>query len=305
MATRFELVLVGGDERRLRAAGEEALDEIDRIEAQLTLYRSSSEIAQVNRRAGDAPVRVSPEVFQLLQAAQKLSQITHGTFDISVAPLIRCWGFMKGRESGSKPGAEEIERARSAIGMEFVQLDEHAQTVRFLKPGMMLDLGSLGKGYALDAAVDILRDNEVRNALLHGGTSTIFGLGEDPESGPWKVALENPENKTGEAPETLSVVELREESLSMSAVWGKHFMIDGELFGHVIDPRTGAPARGVLLGAVKAASAAVSDALSTAVLLGGEEVLASLQKEVPGLSYLRLAKDGQEFQAQTFGLMAN
>lgn len=288
MATRFEFVLAGEDERRLRAAGEEALDEIERVEAQLSLYRSSSEIAQVNRRAATEPVRVSPEVFHLLQSAFKLHEITGGTFDISIAPLVRCWGFMKG--SGSRPTDEEIAQARAQVGMAAIELDESAQTVRFNKPGMMLDLGSLGKGYGLDSAADILRENGVESALLHGGTSTICGIGVDPAGAPWKVAIEMPVDKPGEQAEVLSVVELRDAALSVSAVWGKHFTLNGELYGHVIDPRTGWPARGAVLGAVRVASAAVSDALSTAVLLAGDGVLEKLEASVPGLAWLRLAR---------------
>src|SRR5688572_14375813 len=96
MATRFEFVLLGKDPVRLRAAGEEAFDEINRIEAQLSLYRSGSEIANVNASAAFKPIPVSPEVFALLEQAVKFSQITAGSFDITIAPLVRAWGFMKG-----------------------------------------------------------------------------------------------------------------------------------------------------------------------------------------------------------------
>ena len=124
MATRFEFVLAGSDPVRLRAAGEEALDEIDRIEGQLSLYQPGSEIAQVNRRAAAEAVRVSPPVFELLKACRSLTEITQGCFDISVAPLVRCWGFMKG--TGSRPADDEIARAREAVGSGQWELDDQS-----------------------------------------------------------------------------------------------------------------------------------------------------------------------------------
>jgi thiamine biosynthesis lipoprotein len=292
MATRFELVLAGKDPSALRGAGEEALDEIERIEGQLSLFRNSSEISLINAEAGERPVRVSPEVFSLLKAARKLWQKTNGAFDITVAPLARCWGFMKG--SGARPPDEEIARARELVGMQMVELDEESSSVRFQKPGMMLDLGSIGKGYALDLAAEILRDSGVENALLHGGTSTIFALGVDPEVGPWKIVIERPSENPVQPNEenVVAVVTLQNEAISVSAVWGKFFMIDGKSYGHVIDPRTGWPCRGAILGAVKLPNAAETDALSTAVLLAGATEIEALVAGCPGLSFLQLGSEG-------------
>jgi FAD:protein FMN transferase len=285
MATRFELVLIGTSATRLRAAGEEALDEIERIEGQLSLYNPASEIAQVNRRAGVEPVRVSPPVFELLTACRALSEVTGGAFDITVAPLVRCWGFM--RSNGSRPADSEIAQARQTVGMSGLELGEADRTVRFLKPEMMLDLGSIGKGYAIDAAADILRENGVAHALLHGGTSTIYALGIDPENGPWKIALEVP-GQPSAGPRELGFIELQDAALSVSAVWGKHFVIEGQTFGHVIDPRTGWPARDAIMGAAIVPSATMSDALSTGVLLGSDEDLDRMRTKVPGLKYLQI-----------------
>jgi FAD:protein FMN transferase len=155
---------------------------------------------------------------------------------------------------------------------------------------MMLDLGSIGKGYALDLAADILRDAGVENALLHGGTSTIIALGAEPGTQGWKVAIENPYAEIAER-RVLSVVDLRNESMSVSAVWGKFFEIDGKRYGHVIDPRTGWPAEDAELGAVILKTATATDALSTAVLLGSEADLARLSAALPEIRYLRLKAD--------------
>src|SRR5687767_2626454 len=170
MATRFELVL-NGDSSGLRAAGEEALNEISRIEAMLSLYKPSSEVANLNAQAASGAVPVSREMFALLQRAVALSRETNGAFDITIAPLVRTWGFMRGQ--GSFPSDEQIEEARANVGHQLLDLSSSGQTVRFLKPGVMLDFGAFGKGYAVDQAMEILREAGVTSALLHGGTSTV------------------------------------------------------------------------------------------------------------------------------------
>src|SRR5262245_29023775 len=115
MATRFEIVLHGDNPQALRAAGEEALDEIERIEAQLSLYRPGSEVARLNRDAAQRPVRVTPALFRLLEQARELSRETDGAFDITIAPLVRCWGFMGG--TGAMPEHTAVEEARARVGI--------------------------------------------------------------------------------------------------------------------------------------------------------------------------------------------
>lgn len=303
MATRFEFVLVGDDPVRLRAAGEEAFEELDRIEAQLSLYRPGSEIAAVNARAAFHPVRVSPEAFALLERAQRLSGLSGGTFDVTIAPLVRCWGFMKG--DGARPTDEQITEAHQLVGSEWLELDEAQSTVRFKREGMMLDLGSIGKGYGLDVAADVLRDAGVENALLHGGTSTIYAMGQDI-SGKWKVAIETPllpgtdaENRA-EPSAPLAVVELSNEALSVSAVWGKFFTLEGKTYGHVLDPRTGWPTQNALLGAVVMESATESDALSTAVLLATDSDLENLRLRVANIRFLQAKLDNEGVLKSTF-----
>ena len=314
MATRFELVLLGENPVQLRAAGEEALDEIVQIEGLLSLYKPGSEIAQINKRAAEEAVRVTPTTFALLEKARSFWEITAGAFDITIAPLVRCWGFMKG--SGIRPTDQQIEEAKEAIGMEHLELDPASSSVRFKRPGMMLDLGSIGKGYALDVAADILKDAGVQNALLHGGTSTIYGLGHD-ELGPWRIAVERPQLPSASIPvtsepaeepaEPLAVIELENEAMSMSAVWGKFFILDGNTYGHVIDPRTGWPAQNALLGCVVVDSATDSDALSTGVLLGSGPEIENLTATFPELRYLQARSDSTkiEFQSRGIELAAN
>jgi FAD:protein FMN transferase len=296
MATRFELVLHGENSGKLRAAGEEALAEVDRLEARLSLYRPSSEIARVNARAARQPVRVSPPVFRLLQHAQQLHRETGGAFDIAIAPLVRCWGFMDG---GSRaPGLAEIAAARQRAGFRHIMLDESDWTVRFDAEGVMLDLGAIGKGYAIDRAADILREAGLTSALLHGGTSTVYGLGCPPESEGWKVAIA----EAPDAPKLHAAVVLRDSALSVSAVWARSFEANGKKYGHIIDPRTGGPVNNSVLAAVGLPSATETDALSTALLvagLDGHEAIANLR---PDMRTLVVAGAEQNFRVETKGI---
>jgi thiamine biosynthesis lipoprotein len=293
MATRFEIVLVGENHVALRAAGEEALDQVGRLDGQLSLYRSSSEIALINAKAGTEPVRVSPLVFDLLKKSKELWERTSGAFDITIAPLVRCWGFMKG--TGARPTDEEILTAKADVGMQLLDLNEEECTVRFQNPKMMLDLGSIGKGYALDVAAEILRDSGISNALLHGGTSTIIGMGKDSENEPWKVVIEAPPEQErasdSKSKNIVTIIPLDNAALSVSAVWGKSFSIEGKTYGHVIDPRTGWPSESGVLAAALAPSAMQTDAFSTAVLLSNQQELHTLMDSFPYLRYLRLDRD--------------
>ena len=276
MATRFEIVLHGDDALRLRSAGEEALDEVERVEGRLSLYRPTSEIAAVNAEAANRPVRVSQEVFNLLTRAADLTRITDGAFDITVGPLMRSWGLMG--ETGRIPEAEELAAVRPCVGMHLVELDPGSVTVRFRQPGVMLDLGAIGKGYAIDCAVETLREVGETSAFIHGGTSTSFGMGNPPDADSWRVALDWPGGATGEP---LPVIGLRNEALSVSAPSGKSFRAGERIIGHVIDPRAGQPVTGAILSALSLPGATETDALSTALLVAGSEGLKKLIEAFP------------------------
>jgi len=270
MATRFEIALWGGEPGYLRASAEEALREVERLDAQLSLFRPDSDIADLNARAGRKPVRLEPRVYRLLERAVALAEATGGAFDPTVAPLMRAWG-MHGA-AGRIPLPEELAEAREVSGWRNLALDPDQRTVAFAREGCALDLGAIGKGHAIDQAAEVLREHGIVNALIHGGTSTVFALGTQPSGEPWRVALRHPAADD----EVAAAVPLRDDSLSVSAPHGKYFAAGDRDYGHVIDPRSGEPLRAGLLAAVVCASATDSDALSTALLVLGEPFLARL-----------------------------
>jgi thiamine biosynthesis lipoprotein len=288
MATTFEVTLWGESETNLLSWGELALDEILRLEQQLSLYREESDISDINRRAFHEPVTLEPRLFHLLMRAKAIHALSSGAFDITITPLLRAWGFVGG--SGHRPEPELIEAARSRCGMEYLLLDESDYSARFLREGMMLDLGAIGKGYAIARAVEMLREFGVRGGLLHGGTSTIYAMGTQPDGSPWNVAVQNP--FPDRAHEHLASVSLQDAALSVSAVHGKYFTEGDRRYGHVIHPVRGEPAQGALLAAVVSPDATDSDALSTALLVAGEPLFSTLQT-LPDTSALLMLEDAR------------
>ena len=279
MATRFEMVLHGEDELALRAAGEEALDEISALASQLNFYAVDSEISRINTEATLGPVPVEPGLFRLLQEAKRVHGLSGGAFDITVAPLMRCWGFVDGKHRVPSPG--ELAEARECVGMDLVHLDAENFTVQFERPGVWVDLGAIGKGFALEIAGEILRETGVTSALIHGGTSTVCAIGSPPDEAFWKTAIEHPGwGQPGavilEHKRLVAVAKLRDESFSVSAVWGKTFEEGGVSYGHVLDPRCGQPTQNALLAAVSLPSGTAADAWSTALLVSGKTGVAAL-----------------------------
>jgi thiamine biosynthesis lipoprotein len=255
MACRFEVTLVSEDARHVPAA-RVALDAVDAIEKALTVFRDSSELAQVNRGASSGPVRVSPGLLALLGRCQALHAATGGAFDPTSTPLSREWGFLA--REGRQPSPEEIEASRARVGMERVVLDPERLTVAFTAPGVELNMGSIGKGWALDRIQAGLRAAGVGRALVSAGGSSFLGWGGDP----WPVALSPGGARRAD-------LWLHQASLGTSGVGEQHFEVDGRRFGHVIDPRTGRPAEGVLSASVLTDDATTADALATALLVGG------------------------------------
>jgi FAD:protein FMN transferase len=275
MATRFELLLDGADPVRLRAAGEEALAEIARVEAQLSRYRPSSDIAWINARAGRDPVRVDPRVLSLLEQCREIGRLTDGAFDLTVGPLLRAWGFVGG--NGSPPDAATLSAARALVGLDNLELDHAAGTARLRREGMELDLGAVGKGYALDLAVAVLEEHGVPRALLHGGTSSVHVVGSPGRGGQWRVAWRVLGRR--DAPRRLRDAR---RALSVSAAHGKGFSEGGRWNGHVLDPRRGMPAHAAASACVVGPSSTSCDALSTALLVNGPAWRRRLSERFPG-----------------------
>jgi thiamine biosynthesis lipoprotein len=245
-----------------------ALDLIDALEAQMTVYCDDSEVSRLNATAHLGPVEVEPGLFRLLQDAVALSRETGGAYDVTSGALSEAWGFVKGPRRVPEPDA--LAEARLRTGWHHVRLDPDRRTVAFDREGIRINLGSIGKGYAIDRVVELLRAYWWPTVgLIHGGRSSLFALGSPPGrlGGRWEVMLYNPFRP--ESP--LGVFRLRNRALGTSGTAFQQFVADGRAFGHIIDPRLGEPAMGPASVTVLAPTAAAADALSTAFYLLGAD----------------------------------
>lgn len=265
MATTFSVVLPFGTPHA-RDAACKALDLIGHLERQLTVYDDGSEVSRLNRLAGRASVPVEPRLFGLLQLAARISEETAGAFDVTAGPLIKAWGFFE--RKGAVPLEADLTEELSRVGMRGVVLEDESRRVRFLKPGMEINLGSIGKGYALDRAAEFLIERGVDSALLNGGTSSVLAIGSPPNCADgWTVGIKHPFGQG----RRLAVVRLRDRALATSAPTYQHFRYNDRTLGHLIDPRTGRPAQGMASATAVAPTAAEADALSTAFFVMGVE----------------------------------
>jgi thiamine biosynthesis lipoprotein len=262
MGSRFEVTLPRerGDQVPAAVA---ALDEADGVEALLSVFREDTEVARLNGGAAAAPVEVSAELFALLERCAGLHAATEGAFDVTSTPLSRCWGFLRREER--VPDAIALATARSAVGMQHVRLHGERHTVAFDHQRAELNFGAIGKGYAVDRMGQMLRRAGVSQALVAAGSSSVLALGG--RDGGWLVDIRSPRL----ANERIARIVLRRGALGTSGA-GEHDVTEAPRYGHVIDPRTGSPARGVLSSTVVAREAATADALSTAFLIGGAEL---------------------------------
>jgi thiamine biosynthesis lipoprotein len=272
MATNFEVILPFGTPGAMQVA-ECALDLIDRLEDQLSVFREHSEISRLNRLAADGPVTLEERLYDLIACSAQLMLATDGAFDITTGALTKAWGFY--RREGRVPLAEERADVLQRVGMQHVELDGLRRNVRYLRRGLEINLGSIGKGYALDRAAELLRREGVTVGLIHGGQSSILALGRDPtDARGWAVGVRHPWRPE----QRLAVVRLRDRALGTSAATFQHLEYNGKKLGHILDPRSGWPAAGVASATALAPSAAQADALATAFfILGVDRTVAYCQ----------------------------
>ena len=285
MACRFEVMLSQEDAADVPAA-RAALDEADEIESVLTVFRDTSAVADLNRRAGAGEeVVVRRALFALLARCASLSTATEGAFDVTSTPLSRCWGFLT--REGRVPDDIEIERACGRTGMQHIRLDPGTCGVRFDRHGMEVNFGAIGKGFALDCMAATLRREAARRALLSAGRSSVLAVGGRGRGWPIDVG-------PALASRVAARLWIREGAVGTSGAGEQFIEVAGRRYGHVIDPRSGRPAAGVLGASVVTSTAADADALSTAFFIGGPDLARRYCAAHPGTLALLVLDDGLE-----------
>ncbi len=282
MGTFARIEVFGKDSKLSRKAANDAFSEIKRIEDLLSRYDPESQLSQINENAGKTPVIVDREVLSLVKEAVEINRKSQGSFDITIAPIVKLWGFYQ--KDRKIPAAEEIKEALAKAGCDKIVINEKESTV-LLQDGMELDLGGIGKGYAVDKAVDILRENKIDCALVNiGGNLKTLGL---PKKGFWNIGIKDPLKKD----KTMTTVKIHQTAVSTSGSYENYFEKDGKRYSHIIDPKTGLPADKILAVTVLCDSAMYADALSTSVFVLGKDKSADLLKDY-GARAIIIDKDG-------------
>jgi len=290
MGTIFTVAVYGRDRAFLAEVVEQVFEEVDRLDEQMSNYKPESELSAINREASSHAVIVEPGLFHLLEICVQRSEQTNGAFDITVGPLMKAWGFFRGR--GRLPTQAELSDVLKRVGYRHIRLDAERRTIRFDESGVDIDLGGIAKGYAVDRAVDILRSNGITSALVSSGTSSIYALGSPPGAPGWKITLRDPYDEHKPA----DVIHLQNYSLSTSGNYERFFEIDGKSYCHIMNPHTGWPVQGVLSAAVLAATGTDTDGRSAGCFVMGVDGTRKYLAAQPNLSvifYLPAEKPGQ------------
>lgn len=303
MACEFAVEYHAADGADAAAAAIAALDLVETLEGQLSIYRPDTEVAEINRMAADRAVEVEPRLYGLLELCDWLHATTHGAFDITSGPLSRIWGFLK--REGRLPSQEEIDVALLSVGFGKLQLDPERSTILFTRPGIEINFNSIGKGYALDRVAELMSEQGVDDYFAHGGRSSVLARGRNRggDVDGWAIAVPHPHHLE----QSVGEIVLRDQALGTSGAGTQFFEIDGRRFGHLIDPRTGWPAAGVRTATAVAATAAEADALATAFYILGPSGTAEYCASHPEAgAVLVCPRNGdesrQEFDVHTFNL---
>ena len=301
MACTFEIFINAGQYEHGTDAALAALDLVDRLEDQLSIYRDHSEVSRLNRQAATDAVTVEPQLFELLVRAVELHRRTAGAFDVTAGRLSRVWGFTRRR--GEIPDADDLDAARSCVGSQHLELDSTSCRVHFRRPGLEINLGGIGKGYALDRCAQHLAALGIDDVLLHGGSSSVLARGTRgrlPGEPGWLVGVRNPLHPG----RRVGTLRLTDRALATSGSGTQFFMHQGRRYGHILDPRSGWPSEGVLTVSVLAPTAAEADALATAFYVMGPQAANGYCQQHREVSAVMLCPGPREgsFETHLFGL---
>ncbi len=278
MGTKAMVRIYGMDDEKARTAASAGLHEIHRIEAAMSNWRDDSELSMLNASAGSGPVRISSELFGLLERCSNYCRITQGAFDVTAMPLVRLWGFRGGEPK--MPGREDIDAALRKVGCGLVLLSAE-DTTASLPEGVEIDLAGVGKGYAVDRCAEMLAAHGVTSGLVNLG-GNMYAIGRPPGRSGWSIGIRDPSGGLDIAGELL----ISDAAVSTSGDYENFVVIDGKRYGHIIDPRTGMTADKVLSVTVIASGAEVADAMSTGLFVLGYEGSAVVRTAIPGLRAL-------------------
>lgn len=282
MGTRVSVELWHDDADEGEALVERVLDEYRRIDSVMSTYRDDSAVSKLNRNAAAAPVRVSAELFELVERALELSEASGGAFDITYDSVGRLYDF----RAEQRPDAAEIDASLDAVDYRHVVLEEQARTIAFDDPGVRINLGGIAKGHAVERGAVLLAEAGVEHALLSaGGDTRVLG---DRRGQPWVVGIRHPRDEAA----VVTRLPLVDEAISTSGDYERFFVADGERYHHILNPSTGRPTDALMSVTVIGADATLTDGLATTVFVLGPERGLDLVERHDGYEAVLIARDG-------------
>jgi thiamine biosynthesis lipoprotein len=287
MGTEFRIVLYAPDEATAKKASDAAFARIAELDGIMSDYKSTSELMQLCKKAGGEPFPVSDDLLAVLTRALEISRLTDGAFDITVGPIVRLW--RRARRTLMMPDADELAAARKLVGYQQVQIDAKNHTVRLTAKGILLDLGGIAKGYAAQAALDVLRRHGIRRALVAGGGDIVVGEAP-PDAKGWKIGIAPLENPTAKASRYLS---LTNAAVSTSGDTEQYVEIGGKRYSHIVDPKTGLGLTTRMAVTVINTDGKTSDGLATGLcVLGPTRGLEMIEKLESAAALYMIAGQG-------------
>jgi len=304
MGTLVRVVAVTEHQWQGKRCIEAGFEQLKRIDAMMSDYKNDSELSRVNREAFTNPVKVSPELFEILQKSVRFSRLSNGAFDVTVGPLVDLWH--KAGEANTVPDENTLATAKARVGFEKLILDANERTVRFAVKGMRLDLGGIAKGYAVDKAVEVMRrEGAIGGMVCASGDIRCFGKPADKDT--WRVGLQNPvaanpsdSNGAIGAEQVLMVLKVNDMAVSTSGDYRRFVTIGGKKYSHIIDTNTATGANKLSSDTILAANAVDTDALSTAVNVMGAEKGLALVESLDGVEAI-LITVGPEYKVVKSG----
>jgi thiamine biosynthesis lipoprotein len=286
MDTFCTITVVSPSKEKARVAIDAGFAEIKRLENLLNYFSPESEIAAVNKAAGRTPVKVSRETLEIIKKAVEIANLTNGAFDPAVGSVMKLWGFSSQTSESSVPSEDKIKRTLRLVDYKKIKINTSASEIFLEEQGMELDLGGIAKGYAADRAIEVIKAKDIKAALV-AIAGDIKGFGLKPDMQPWKVGIQNPrpEDNLPESPHTplgkrgvgvdfediFASLLLKDKAISTSGDYQRFFINDGKRYHHIIDPKTGYPASGVMSVSVVAPEGYMADGISTGVFVLGPE----------------------------------
>lgn len=286
MGSRFDITIVAKDSLSAEENIDAVIAEITRIENLISDWKSDTQISEVNRNAGIAPVKVDPEVFRLTERAIHFSEITNGAFDISFAAMDRIWKF-----DGSMtqmPTPEAIKKSVEKVGYRNIILDPKNSTIFLKLKGMKIGFGALGEGYAADRCRDMMLAKGIKAGIVNG-SGDMSTWGKQPNGKPWGVGITNPIHKDT----IFAVIPLYKSAVVTSGSYEKYVIFNGKRYAHIINPVTGYPATGLCSVTVLGPSAEMANGFSTSVMVLGKDLGLALLKKYPAYKAILITDEGK------------